>query len=117
MNRKETFNHKFHPGFAWAFRRKWFRKVGFFEYGITGSGDTLSAAAWLDVKFPPTYLKPASRSLPFKEFLQNFRNLVSHCQLQELSLSLMAWNSCQSKICGSSRNLRWNTRCTNDHAT
>ena len=67
MNRKETFNHKFHPGFAWAFRRKWFRKVGFFEYGITGSGDTLSAAAWLDVKFPATYLKPALVPA-FKEF-------------------------------------------------
>jgi hypothetical protein len=33
--------------------------VGFFEYGVTGSGDTLSAAAWLGVKFPSTYLKPA----------------------------------------------------------
>jgi hypothetical protein len=59
MNREKTFDHKLHPGFAWAFRRKWFRKVGFFEYGVTGSGDTLSAAAWLGVKFPPTYLKPA----------------------------------------------------------
>jgi len=67
MNRKQNFDHKFHPGFAWAFRRKWFRKVGFFEYGITGSGDTLSAAAWLDVKFPSNYLKPALVPA-FKEF-------------------------------------------------
>ena len=59
MNREKPFDHKLHPGFAWAFRRKWFRKVGFFEYGVTGSGDTLSAAAWLGVKFPSTYLKPA----------------------------------------------------------
>jgi len=59
MNREKTFDHKLHPGFAWAFTRKWFRKVGFFEYGVTGSGDTLSAAAWLSVKFPETYLKPA----------------------------------------------------------
>lgn len=59
MDKANTFDHKLHPGFAWAFRRKWFRKVGFFEYGVTGSGDTLSAAAWLGVKFPPTYLKPA----------------------------------------------------------
>jgi hypothetical protein len=59
MDKKKTFDHKLHPGFAWAFRRKWFRKVGFFEYGVTGSGDTLSAAAWLGVKFPSTYLKPA----------------------------------------------------------
>ena len=48
-----------HPGFAWAFRRSWYRKVGFFDYGITGSGDTLSAAAWLDLKFPKGYLQPA----------------------------------------------------------
>jgi len=59
MDKKNTFDHKLHPGFAWGFRRSWFRKVGFFEYGVTGSGDTLSAAAWLGVKFPPTYLKPA----------------------------------------------------------
>ena len=59
MDKKKTFDHKLHPGFAWAFTRKWFRKVGFFEYGVTGSGDTLSAAAWLGVKFPETYLKPA----------------------------------------------------------
>jgi hypothetical protein len=59
MDKKKTFDHKLHPGFAWAFTRKWFRKVGFFEYGITGSGDTLSAAAWLSIKFPSTYLKPA----------------------------------------------------------
>jgi hypothetical protein len=59
MDKKKTFDHKLHPGFAWAFRRSWFRKVGFFEYGVTGSGDTLSAAAWLGVKFPSTYLKPA----------------------------------------------------------
>ena len=59
MDKRKTFDHKLHPGFAWAFTRKWFRKVGFFEYGVTGSGDTLSAAAWLGVKFPTTYLKPA----------------------------------------------------------
>ena len=59
MDKQKTFDHKLHPGFAWGFRRSWFRKVGFFEYGVTGSGDTLSAAAWLGVKFPSTYLKPA----------------------------------------------------------
>lgn len=59
MDKTKTYDHKLHPGFAWAFRRQWFRKVGFFQYGITGSGDTLSTAAWLSVKFPATYLKPA----------------------------------------------------------
>lgn len=40
----------YHPGFAWAFQRKWFRKIGFFQYGILGDGDTLSSTVWLDYK-------------------------------------------------------------------
>jgi len=48
-----------HPGFGWGFRRSWFNKVGFFQYGITGSGDTLSSAAWLGTTFAKGYLKPA----------------------------------------------------------
>jgi hypothetical protein len=59
MNRTKTYNPTYHPGFGWAFQRKWFKEVGFYQYGITGSGDTLSAAAWLGVKFPPSYLRPA----------------------------------------------------------
>lgn len=59
MNRTKTYNPTFHPGFGWAFQRRWFREVGFYKYGITGSGDTLSVAAWMNVKFPPTYLRPA----------------------------------------------------------
>jgi len=37
----------YHPGFAWGFRREWFRKVGFFQYGVLGDGDTLSSTVWL----------------------------------------------------------------------
>lgn len=59
MNREKTYDSKYHPGFAWGFRRSWFRKYGFYEYAITGSGDTLSTAAWLGVEFPKGYLKPA----------------------------------------------------------
>ena len=59
MDRTKIYNPAYHPGFGWAFQRRWFRKVGFYRYGITGSGDTLSAAAWLGVLFPPTYLKKA----------------------------------------------------------
>jgi len=70
MDKTKTFDHKYHPGFAWAFRRKWYRKNGFFQYGITGSGDTISAAAWLDIKFPETYLKPALVPA-YKEFCKN----------------------------------------------
>jgi hypothetical protein len=56
-----TYDTKYHPGFAWAFQREWFQKNGFYDYAITGSGDTLSAAAWLNVDFPPNYLQPALR--------------------------------------------------------
>ena len=59
MNKAKTYDHVYHPGFAWAFKRSWFRKYGFYEYAITGSGDTLSTAAWMGVEFPKGYLKPA----------------------------------------------------------
>jgi hypothetical protein len=39
--------HTYHPGFIWGFRRDWFKKHGFFDLCISGSGDTLSASAWL----------------------------------------------------------------------
>lgn len=59
MDRTKPYDSMLHPGFAWAFQRKWFRTYGFYEYGITGSGDTLSVAAWLGVDFKGNYLKPA----------------------------------------------------------
>jgi len=36
----------YHPGFAWAFQRDWFRKIGFFQYSILGCGDTHSSTAF-----------------------------------------------------------------------
>ena len=59
MDKNKNYDHVYHPGFAWAFKRSWFRKYGFYEYAITGSGDTLSTAAWMGVEFPKGYLKPA----------------------------------------------------------
>lgn len=55
MNEKELWDFTFHPGFGWCMRRDWYRKVGFFDYAISGSGDTLSSAAWLKKKFPPKF--------------------------------------------------------------
>jgi hypothetical protein len=49
----------YHPGFAWAFRREWYRKVGFYDWAVSGSGDTLSSAHWLNKQFPPGF-----KSLP-----------------------------------------------------
>ena len=51
----QVWDWKFHPGFAWAFRRDWYRKVGFYDYAVTGSGDTLSSAAWLGKVFPANF--------------------------------------------------------------
>lgn len=56
MNRTNPYNHNYHPGFAWAFQRKWFRDIGFYKEGITGSGDTMSTAAWMGIKFPRGYV-------------------------------------------------------------
>lgn len=56
MNRTNPYNHNYHPGFAWAFQRKWFREIGFYKEGITGSGDTMSTAAWMNIKFPKGYV-------------------------------------------------------------
>ena len=56
---------KYHPGFAWCFRREWYREVGFFDWAVSGSGDTLSSAKWLNKRFPhkfnslPTALRRA----------------------------------------------------------
>jgi hypothetical protein len=56
---QNTYDSKYHPGFAWAFRRLWYNQNGFYDLAITGSGDTLSAAAWMNVDFPPNYLQRA----------------------------------------------------------
>lgn len=55
LNQKPEWDFAYHPGFAWCFRRSWFKRVGFFEYAISGSGDTLSSAAWLRKTFPKNF--------------------------------------------------------------
>ena len=51
----KTWNFDHHPGFAWCMKRRWYNEVGFFDYAISGSGDTLSTAAWLDKTFPSKF--------------------------------------------------------------
>ena len=46
---------QYHPGFAWCMRRDWFKRVGFFEYAVSGSGDTLSVSAWMNKTFPRNF--------------------------------------------------------------
>lgn len=64
----ETYDTNYHPGFAWAFQRKWFRNNGFYKYAITGSGDTLSAAAWLGQNLPKYYNFPTALEKSYQEF-------------------------------------------------
>lgn len=55
MNTKKEWDFSYHPGFAWCMTRKWYKRVGFFDYAISGSGDTLSSAAWLNKTFPQNF--------------------------------------------------------------
>ena len=66
-----TLDWRYHPGFAWAFRREWYKQVGFFDWSVSGSGDTLSVAAWLRKKFPPGFKSlPVCQADAFKDFLK-----------------------------------------------
>lgn len=42
----------YHPGFAWCIQRHWYESKGFFDYAVSGGGDTLSVAAWLHLDLP-----------------------------------------------------------------
>jgi len=57
--KSNLWDSKYHPGFAWGFRREWYNKIGFFDYAVTGSGDTLSVIKWLD-----KHVSPKFQSLP-----------------------------------------------------
>lgn len=75
MNRKAASydSVNFHPGFGWAFKRSWFKKVGFFQYAITGSGDTLSVAAWLQIPPPKVCFINAIKNT-FNQFANTVKN-------------------------------------------
>jgi hypothetical protein len=57
--KEEIYNCKYHPGFAWGFRREYYNKVGFFDWAVSGSGDTLSTTKWLKKTLPLNF-----KSLP-----------------------------------------------------
>lgn len=68
MKEKE-WNYNYHPGFAWAFRREWYKKVGFFDWAVSGSGDTLSSAGWLGKQFPKVFKSlPISLKKAYSDF-------------------------------------------------
>lgn len=57
---KPIYDTSYHPGFGWAFQRKWFHDIGFYTFSLTGSGDTLSACAWTGQELPKGYNFPAA---------------------------------------------------------
>jgi hypothetical protein len=60
---------RYHPGFAWAFRRDWYKRVGFFDWSLGGSGDTLSCAGWLKKQLPSDFKAlPPCQYAVFKDF-------------------------------------------------
>ena len=71
LSNSHSWEYNHHPGFAWAFRREWYKKVGFFDWSITGSGDTLSCAAWLNKPLPNN-----SGSSPKKAILSKYETFV-----------------------------------------
>lgn len=67
--RGPVFDHTYHPGFVWAFRRDWYKKAGFFDICVSGSGDTLSVIAWMNKRLSSTFKSlPLSMKPAFDEF-------------------------------------------------
>lgn len=73
-NTKEAWSFDYHPGFAWAMRRKWYKHNGFFDYALSGSGDTLSTAVWLKKQFPKNFqsLPKAIRKV-YEDYKKNLK--------------------------------------------
>lgn len=55
LNPRKVWDYTYHPGFAWCMRRKWYKKVGFFDFAVSGSGDTLSTMGWLRHEIPRSF--------------------------------------------------------------
>jgi len=55
LNDTGTYHWSFHPGFGVCFKRDFYRRVGFFDYSITGSSDTLSVVGWMKQKYHTNY--------------------------------------------------------------
>lgn len=61
----------YHPGFGWCFRREWYKKVGYFDYCLSGGGDTTSCVMWMKLIYKPgTFLSNNVADL-FKEYVNS----------------------------------------------
>jgi hypothetical protein len=66
----------YHPGFAWCMQREWYEQKGFFDYAITGGGDTLSSAVWLKKDLPShiRFIPPVINSI-YDEYKKTFEDV------------------------------------------
>lgn len=81
LNGKSEWDFAYHPGFAWCFKRKWFQQHGFFEYAISGSGDTLSSAAWLQKTFPENFQSLPAPLIPkYIDYKRNAKAKVTYAK-------------------------------------
>jgi hypothetical protein len=78
---KDKWDHTLHPGFSWAMRRDWYKANGFFDYALSGSGDTLSASHWLNKKFPKGFKSlPLALKSIYAEFCKKPRPQLGYCK-------------------------------------
>jgi hypothetical protein len=77
--KSNTWDFKYHPGFAWCMTRDWYNYSGFFDYAVSGSGDTLSSAAWLKKKFPANFQSlPTALKHQYSKFLNKSCPKITH---------------------------------------
>jgi hypothetical protein len=71
--------HAVHPGFGWAFRRKHYKEMGYFDKAIIGSGDTLFAYGLLEYPIKlddrETYIYKTS----YKEWMSKRKEINYTC--------------------------------------
>jgi hypothetical protein len=80
LNTKKDWDFGYHPGFAWCMTRKYYKKVGFFDYAVSGSGDTLSSAAWLQKTFPTNFQSlPKPLVTKYKVFQAKQAPKITYC--------------------------------------
>lgn len=79
--KSNTWNFLYHPGFAWCMTRDWYNSTGFFDYAVSGSGDTLSAIAWLKKKLPIGFQSlPKSLRHQYSKFLNKSCPKITYLQ-------------------------------------
>ena len=84
LNKSGKYDHYYHPGFVWGFQRKWYNAVGFFDYGISGSGDVSAGCKFMRYpdamqvaacpkSFVPAYNEYYSLETPTLSYLEKVR--------------------------------------------